>query len=273
MSFKLKFTVAALALMAAGASNAALTQQGSGTGTTGSGSSVIVWAENTTTGSWYARDTGYLLNSFLPNSVTTAAGDGGVTGTITTAGTTFSLAADSNFSTWYGSQVGTVVWSLWGGDGQASAGTSNLSRLLIAASYNPSTVTAPVNSGIRNAVSTAQGVKGLMDQGFSATQATGSNAPSMFAGNGIGQTASTNTVGNAAGLYYFATTQGTLANNTAATMTSYGAATATLLADGSFTYSADGQSAVPLPAAAWLLGSGLMGMGAMVRRRKASAQA
>jgi len=44
----------------------------------------------------------------------------------------------------------------------------------------------------------------------------------------------------------------------------------TLASNGDLTYVAP--SAVPVPAAAWLLGSGLLAMGGAIRRRKAAAQ-
>jgi hypothetical protein len=43
----------------------------------------------------------------------------------------------------------------------------------------------------------------------------------------------------------------------------------TLAANGDFTYALAPVSAVPVPAAAWLFGSGLLSFGAFVRRRTA----
>jgi len=110
----------------------------------------------------------------------------------------------------------------------------------------------------------------------STTGATGQ--PLLFTNLGIGS-GTLGTLGNASGLYYFARTQGTLANSTPANATQFAnslnVAQITLESDGDFTYvlAPAAVSAVPVPAAAWLLGSGLMGIGGMIRRRKAAAQA
>jgi hypothetical protein len=50
-----------------------------------------------------------------------------------------------------------------------------------------------------------------------------------------------------------------------------GAATWTLSATGDLVYSAPGASAVPLPAAVWLLGSGLLGLAGVARRKSLTA--
>lgn len=50
-----------------------------------------------------------------------------------------------------------------------------------------------------------------------------------------------------------------------------GAATWTLAANGDLVYSAPGASAVPVPAAVWLLGSGLLGLAGVARRKSLAA--
>ena len=73
MKLNLKMIAVAAAMVSmTGAANAALA--------TGNNGSVALAAFNTVTNDWYIRDTGFLLNSFLPSSVTTLSGDGSVTG-------------------------------------------------------------------------------------------------------------------------------------------------------------------------------------------------
>ena len=58
---------------------------------------------------------------------------------------------------------------------------------------------------------------------------------------------------------------------TTGALTSYILGSATWAADGSLTITGNGTSApVPLPAAVWLFGSGLMGLVGVSRRRKAA---
>ena len=82
------------------------------------------------------------------------------------------------------------------------------------------------------------------------------------------------TLGSSASLFYASQGDGTAG---ASQVIRYGNAgnfaTLTLAANGDLTYSLapEAVAAVPLPAAAWLMGAGLMAMGGMVRRRKAAA--
>jgi hypothetical protein len=79
----------------------------------------------------------------------------------------------------------------------------------------------------------------------------------------------------AASLFYFSRSTGTGSTTIAATGTRFGNATGfatvKLASNGDFSYTLAGApvSAVPVPAAAWLFGSGLLAFGAFVRRRAA----
>lgn len=273
MKRNLKVVAAAVALVAASSAHADFVG--------GANSTLVLAVWNTVTKSAYYRDTGFFLNSFLPNSVTTAPGDGGVTGTMTPeAGLTLDKTntasfADAAFSTWLGTQsVSDIRWTMQAGDAGSAAGTNNVSRLLLATSG--SVAPAVTNSSITNAQSLFGGFASLGTVGLSTT------VPTVFSSleiNGIGDPSSVSLLGGISSLYYFARTQGTLANSGIPTPVAFSnslnTAQISLASNGDFSYvlaPAD-VAAVPIPAAAWLLGSGLLAIGGAARRRKVAAQA
>ena len=276
MKRNLKVVAAAVALVAASSAHADFTSANSGS------SSLVLAAWNTVTKSAYYRDTGFFLNSFLPNSVTTAPGDGGVTGTRTPeAGLTLDKTnttsfADAAFSTWLGTQnQADIRWTVVAGDTSSFAGTNNVSRLLLATSLP----TAPpvANSSITNAQGTINAFAALGTVGLSTTVST------VFSGletNLLGVDGSQlSLLGGISSLYYYARTQGTLFNSGTPTAVGFSnslnTAQISLASNGDFSYvlaPAD-VAAVPIPAAAWLLGSGLLAIGGAARRRKVAAQA
>ena len=277
MKFNLKLIAAAAAMVAASAAHADLANNSTGN------SSLALVAFNQDTGSYYVRDLGYTLNSFLPSSVITSANDGGgsaVTGNKTPeAGLNITWAAGS-FSSWLAGQTsGAIAWTVAAGDNLV-AGNLNLSRALVAVTAAPSGIT---NTVVRNAVSTSTGVSGLATQnndGTSWYDKTGSTIISTFLVNNNFGTGTLNSLNTAASLFYYATTAATGSSTVAANAFSFAnslnTATLTLASSGVLTYDlqpAGGVSPVPVPAAAWLMGSGLVALGGMVRRRKAAAAA
>jgi hypothetical protein len=285
MKFNLKMiAVAAAMVSAAGAANSALTSASNG-----NNGSVALVAFNTVTNDWYIRDTGYLINSFLPSSVTTLSGDGAVTGDKTPAAgltidkNTTASFADASFSTWYTSQGatdlvrnGNIRWFLSAVD---SVGTSasNVKRFLTS-SANASETAINDDVNVYVASANAGGLGAVYASGSNgALSSTGTLAPADWLTNfGLGDDGLAS-LNQSVGLFYFARSTGSGSGDENANATQFGNATGyatvTLAANGDFTYALAGApvppSAVPVPAAAWLLGSGLLSFGAFVRRRTA----
>ncbi len=287
MKFNLKMIAVAAAMVSAGAAHAAPT-------TSGNNGSLVIGAFNVSTNAWYLRDTGVLLNSFLPSSVTTLAADGGgsaVTGdktpaaglTLTKASAGYSNFGDASFSAWLTGQTASDVrWFVSAVD-DTSAGT-NASPTSRKRFITAGTGLTPTNGQLDGYVASgnAGGLGGFYASGTNgAVSSTGTGAPGAFNTN-FGLVADNSylaSLGDSVDLFYVVRSTQTSGTTTAATNTQFGNATGfakvSLGANGDFSYTLDGgtppvpPSAVPVPAAAWLLGSGLLSFGAFVRRRTA----
>jgi hypothetical protein len=231
----------------------------------GAGGIVVEVWDNTTGHAlteWLGPDT----TSFGAPSATPAGGetlDYGVLG-----GSTFA-------STFSASEVaaGNVTWTVLGAnDAAASAPTvdftaSSLGTITAAGSISAAShingATALMNSTSScNNVNPCIATSGSADQNWLASSST--------FGTTIGGAKNTSTVGGSAlDFYQIVTTGGTLTHQTPVQFANAtGAATWTLSSSGDLVYSVPTPtSPVPLPAAVWLLGSGLLGLLGVGRRK------
>jgi hypothetical protein len=213
----------------------------------------IVYIDDTTTGTFYAEDTGVSLSSVVGST-------GAAVGQLTAA----ELNAGSNLSAFL-AQGGTFLWTV------AAAGTSTNTagdQIVVALSSGAPSFTkyGTVDGGINNADNFAQVIQtDLINSPVHVSATDGwTNATVSATGwkDGFGgSTAVVSSAGLNGSLTLYALTSGSpsTATNTGETIT--------LTSTG---FSVTGGVTTPLPAAAWLLGSALLGLVGVGRRRQAA---
>lgn len=279
---KLKMLAIAIAAMSVvGTAQAALEPAGTANG------DLVLTAYNITNNAWYMRDTGFNINTFLPSSITTLPGDGGLTGDKTPeAGLTLNAGntatfADASFGTWLAGQGDVAANVRWMVTSVDTIGTSNTDRRrMIVSSANNNEVILNSNLDSFFAGSGAGNLGaffGANPPGTLSNTGTGMSAY-IVGGAGLGADARA-TIGGTASLFYAVRSTGTGSTTLNTTQTRYGNttgfATVSLDSAGNFSYLLEGAPVgeVPLPASVWLMGAGLAGIGGFIRRRKAAAQA
>ena len=231
----------------------------------------------------YALDTGITLNSLLPGPFT------GGSNSTKFAGPANQVVGPSQTLTQFlnANSADTIVWTLEGGQynnpgfaGGTTAAANNhnsvaagsalavfSSNLLTNLFPGVSTATTVALQGFLNGLQsdlTSGGLSGFTGtETGTATEGVGAQTKyGFFGGSDLAATGST-----AIKLFGFT---GNGVNN--GTLQSYILGSATLGADGTLTITGNGSPPpVPLPAAVWLFGSGLMGLVGVSRRRKAAA--
>jgi hypothetical protein len=285
MKLNFKAVAAAAAMLAATAAHADFVT-GSVPGTTGS-STLGVLAWNTVTGAYYLRDTGFTLNTFLPSNGSTITPTGELTpvydktpttGLSLTAGNTTNFA-DASFATWLASTTAADVrWTVVASD---RSGTSTTNRFRqIGAVNDDVSFSTPSNGTLDNQTTQINGLAGVFTLSTTGTLSTSilAAANGSFINQGTNGSLSS-ALDDDANLYYWTRSTNTGSTAAATNQIQYGNgagfARVTLESDGDFSYvlAPESVTAVPLPAAAWMLGAGLLSLGGTARRRKAASKA
>ena len=268
MKLAIKLAIAGTALVA-GVANAANIANG---GTVAGGSDLVLFISDTTHPNFYLKDLGVQMDSLGITKAQTASDPDfnlttGTPGSFTTP-QSLGFTADAGIAGFISAHTGdTLVYSILATD--VTGTNNNAGSRRIVGSFTDGQSPLQVDADSAQTSTAAIGANGWFaalnaagitfpntTNGYGAGTGNGANAPTFFSaftnGSTVGDTMTlweiaTHGAGNEANVYESSTTL-------------------KLTADGTLTV---GVSSVPLPAAVWLLGSGLLGLCGVGRRRAA----
>jgi hypothetical protein len=247
---------------------------------------LAVW-DNTDTGTYsYVQDLGYTINGFLPNgNAAVSSLDGGpVSGTMTPdAG--LNLSFNTSFLSSYTGSLTNLSWAVVGYDSSSVSLQQNTRRLVTTTQVGTTTAGNITNSGLNSITTNVGTVSGNFAPACSTAGCSTFSIDNYLLTNltdtlnkGVttGLSAS-QVIGGALEMMYI-TQNGTNPGSTSLQAgydffdNAYGRAVWSLSSTGQLTYSIEGApAAVPVPAAVWLFGSGLLGLVGIGRRKSQAA--
>jgi hypothetical protein len=261
--------IGASALMAASSAFADIALPSTGNG------ELALFVTDTGTGNSYVKGLGVTMDSILTNGnvATTPAGDIGY------SLPTVNLSSDSAFTSLISGATGTIIWGVMGADSVGSNLVSAPRRLVLTSggvvSNAPSNTTiSGTTADIESYFNSVNGnIPGATAGDLASVAGTG-NTGGMFGNAGTAGAAATGgftsgiglsgSLGNTLNFYMFTS------SNTSGLASAGGGNAGKAFTLASLTLTSAGLSSVssvPLPAGVWLLGSGLLGMFGVGRRR------
>jgi hypothetical protein len=284
-------TAIAAGILASAALGTSLAQAAAVQPNTGDGD-LMLFIQDTVTHVTYARDTGVDINSLFSSA--SAIANAPAQGTLAqiTGLATKTVAADANLTAFLATAgADPLQWTVMAGGWTATTGAGRkpigAARYLTTSSA-PANITSVAQGSASGGMTAFNGdILNLNSFGnLGATNSTNEIAANGPIGDGIWGTPNGNinsqswyganipTQGNAVNTalaLYGITGNGSGTGGGSGFALAYSVGSVSLDAVGDLTFKGNGSSAVPLPAAIWLLGSGLLGLAGVGRRRSAKA--
>jgi hypothetical protein len=248
-------------------------------------SDLVLVVENATTHNAYALDLGITLDQLLPTGSLVT---GAVLNTSIQTGINKTIAASGSLQSFLSANPAAGdLWTLEGGQYAGSSANTATSTVDKVAGAGKMVITSAIGSSNNNAVKSK--ILSNMNSYLNGIQSDIHAPPTPPGLSQLETTTETNTATvssdiSAEARYGFLTANdfsnlgstaqqlfGFTGNGGTGTLQSYILGTATLGADGTFSITTPTASPVPLPAAVWLFGSGLLGLFGVSRRRTAAA--
>jgi hypothetical protein len=242
-------------------------------------SDLVLVVENATTHNAYALDLGITIDQLLPTGSLVS---GAVLNTSIQTGINQTIAASSALQSFLAANpASSDLWSLEGGQyaggGNTAATTGNTRPVASAKMVMTSAIGTTNNSTVAGKI--ASNLQAF-ENGLQADIHAPTSPPGLQGLETATETSSASVPANAEGRYSFMTANdfsslgsatqqlfGFTGNGSSGVLQSYILGTASLSTAGTLTFSTGSAPPVPLPAAVWLFGSGLLGLFGVSRRR------